>query len=586
MRKAILGLLISAVSIIGISAGYAAEGTYQFKPFGYFASMLNSQTITINVKGGADLTFNEIKFNVRSSKGEIAKYSDAISKAGVYGAQLKNIQFAQEAAGEFYDIAVYTITADVVSYSGKDLSLANPIVISQWPLYNSQSKVSVNGVPVYTSMPYNISLCGVKSAGQDAQDINLVNADKGTKSNPTPGKYIAGYFTDWANYHYNGSTPSFNPDDILKTYVNTVYYAIVNANPQGDVSMIDAWADGTYVPGFAQLRENYPYINVLLSFGGWGDETAGTHPSGDIEKILNSSKTTDTFAKHAVETMYLYGFNGVDVDWEWWGAVGTTGSLNKTTAANFVALFSDLNKYVNQLAEVTGNDRDDYLVTMAGPAGKGNIDELEQYVAGGWEQIAEKSDLVNPMTYDMHGLFDKSGAPADHQSRLEKTSIPGSNPDFCGAVALSLYNSYNVPYKKMLIGLAAYCRIVGVGPAKSETKNLGAPLTGAVPAGCNGLGGGIFSYKAILGAANKIPTNYACSLENGLANLNIKYVTLADADEIDSSVVAPWAYSDNSFMSFDDHDSAKAKSKWVAAKGMPGAFIWEIDCDLPPTDSN
>ena len=590
MQRVLTCFIFAACTFIGMTAIAAAQlnGSFNRAPF-EFANQ-NSQTLTVTASGANGLTFNSMDFKVKAPKSMIASYAANLKNLNISGATVQSVNYKEDTSKSFYNIGVYDITIKLQSYSGTDISLAKSFIISQWPLCNSSSKSShtTESLPQYVSMPYDIALPGVNAEGKSVQDISLVDqASTEAKQNPLPGKYLAGSFIAWANYHYNAKndTPAFTPADILNTNLNTIYYAIGYADKSSNVSMVDPWADGTYVPGFAQVRTNNPYFNVILSFGGWGAEIA---PSGEIEKILSSSDTTDTFAKRAVATIYLYGFNGVDYDWEWWAAVGTTGSLNQTTAENFINLFVDTNKYLKDLSKVTGNPKSDYKLTMSGHADEAQIEALESFsgTENGWKTIADNSDLVNPMTYDHHGAFDP-GYAADHKARFDKSSIEGSNPDFCNTVAVKTYNDHGVPYDKMLMGLAAYGRDVTVAQADTAKGNLGQTVTGA--SSNDGLGSGIFSYKDILSVTGKVSTQYGYSLEAGLASENINYVPLEKALSIDSNIGAPWVYGMNgskpTFMSFDDFDSAVYKTKHENSIGIKGAFIWEIDLDLPLTDS-
>lgn len=70
------------------------------------------------------------------------------------------------------------------------------------------------------------------------------------------------------------------------------------------------------MPTLAKARIQYPYLNVALSFGGWTNSGKTTAPMFDL--LTNSQSKINTFAQNAVKTMRIAGYNGIDIDWEWW----------------------------------------------------------------------------------------------------------------------------------------------------------------------------------------------------------------------------------------------------------------------------
>ena len=58
------------------------------------------------------------------------------------------------------------------------------------------------------------------------------------------------------------------------------------------------------------LRQKYPYLNALLSFGGW---TLSKH----FATMTNSTVAVSNFVKNAILCMREANFNGIDVDWEY-----------------------------------------------------------------------------------------------------------------------------------------------------------------------------------------------------------------------------------------------------------------------------
>jgi len=57
-------------------------------------------------------------------------------------------------------------------------------------------------------------------------------------------------------------------------------------------------------------------LDVALSFGGWTNSGKTTAPMFDL--LTNSQSKINTFASNAVRIMRAAGYNGIDIDWEWW----------------------------------------------------------------------------------------------------------------------------------------------------------------------------------------------------------------------------------------------------------------------------
>ena len=156
------------------------------------------------------------------------------------------------------------------------------------------------------------------------------NACSGDFCNVLPNKLLGGYYTDWATYHYPHDFPF---QRLYGSHLNTVFYQAAKINnptsTNPTVGFFDPGTDPYLTAGIAQWHYDHPGSHVLLSFGGWGDSGANTQPSGDIESVLGgqpsatATRATRSLAQEMVNAAFVYGFNGVDIDYEWWGAYGT-----------------------------------------------------------------------------------------------------------------------------------------------------------------------------------------------------------------------------------------------------------------------
>ena len=95
--------------------------------------------------------------------------------------------------------------------------------------------------------------------------------------------------------------------------------------------------DRYYTPAFATLKQQYPYLNVISSFGGWGDAAANDYPSYDLAAIFDSQnpQLIQTLADNMVNTIQELGFNGINIDYEW-DAIQPGGATMQLTPARAI----------------------------------------------------------------------------------------------------------------------------------------------------------------------------------------------------------------------------------------------------------
>ena len=406
-----------------------------------------------------------------------------------------------------------------------------------------------------------------------------------------PKKLLGGYFTDWATYHYPLDFPYqrlYGGDQNRSVHLNTVFYQsakIVNpATAKPGVALFDSGSDPYLMSGVAQWRYDHPQSRVLLSFGGWGDDTQGTHPSADIQSVLEAGDVV-VLAHQMVDAAVADGFNGVDIDLEWWGAPGTH-TLTPAEAKKFVQLFDEIRAYENQLESVFPALGPLYL-SIAAPGGAQNASLLEdpQYAPSGWKRISNDVNFFDPMTYDFYVAGDDQ--PADHQSRYSG----GVNDHFSIEGLLTYYHKVGVDSSKVSLGVPVYAR-----------SEFGVPSTGrpgssdfshSTDTPYSGLGGGVLSYKCLIADQLALPLIDGCaSLENDFQEL-LPASTYHHADDPDNqAILAPWLIaSDNknnrALLSFDDVTSVDLKMQKVLQQGLSsgGGFLWELDMDVSPLDA-
>jgi len=271
---------------------------------------------------------------------------------------------------------------------------------------------------------------------------------------------------------------------------------------------VDHWPNGDIVRKFIK---NKNHIKAVLSVGGWGAD--GFSPA------VSTPEGRELLAQSLVDIVNDYGFDGVDMDWEYPcdDMAGIEASLDDKP--NFTLL-------IQLLRDKLGKGK---IVSMAVGAMQRCVDNLEI------PKLVELIDFINVMTYDM--------CPWDHVSY--HTSLYPSdvtkNPN-CHT-AIGLYEAAGVPRNKLVLGAAFYARLY------QDVDGLDAP-TATGPTFFDGS-----SYAKILEKVGGV--------------------------EYDEKAEAPYIYNakERTFLTFDNPRSLKAKVAYVKSTGLAGIMFWEYNGD-------
>ncbi|CAF1137588.1 unnamed protein product [Adineta ricciae] len=265
---------------------------------------------------------------------------------------------------------------------------------------------------------------------------------------------IVAYFVAWSIYRR-----SYFVNDIPAEKITHINYAFANISSDGRIAIGDPWADikkpfqgdignQSLQGNFNQLiklKEKYPHLRTLISVGG------GTR-SGKFSDIAVSDRSRSIFAASCVEFIQKYGFDGIDIDWEYPVSGGLpANSRRPEDKQNYVFLLKELR---HQLDAVSDKN---YLLTAAAGATTRTISNMD--LPG----MIPYLDWINVMTYDFHGGW---RATTGHNAPLYKNdgeAVSDIAPSFikskynCDA-AIQAYLAVGVPSKKILLGLPLYGR--------------------------------------------------------------------------------------------------------------------------------
>jgi chitinase len=120
-------------------------------------------------------------------------------------------------------------------------------------------------------------------------------------------------------------------------------YAFAFLDPTSfKITTMDAATPAKTFQDVADLKVLNPNLEIFVSIGGWtfSDNHTATQPV--FGNIARSSANRQTFANNVLKFLDTYGYDGVDVDWEYPGAPDRGGKPDDVK--NYVLLLQTLRK--------------------------------------------------------------------------------------------------------------------------------------------------------------------------------------------------------------------------------------------------
>lgn len=355
---------------------------------------------------------------------------------------------------------------------------------------------------------------------------------------PTGDKLVVGYFVQWGiyqrGYHVKNIVTSGSAEKlthIMYAFGNVRDGQCVIGDSYADYDRFydaslsvdgqpDTWDAGALRGNFNQLRklkQLYPHLKVIWSFGGW------TWSGGFGQAAANPAAFAESCYNLVHDPRWDGVFDGIDIDWEYPNSCGL-----QCDNSGFEA-------YGNLMAALRarfGNK----LVTAAIGAG------AEKLNAANYGAAAQYVDFYMLMTYDFFGAWAGQGPTAPHSPLYGYPGIPIAGFDSDSAV--QLLKSKGVPSNKILLGIGFY------GRGWSG-------VTQSLPGGS---------------ASGKAPGSYEQGIEDYKVLRNICPATGTIAG-------TAYAHCGNQWWGYDTPATIGGKMDYVNSQGLGGAFFWEFSGD-------
>ncbi|CAK7203033.1 hypothetical protein SEUCBS139899_005762 [Sporothrix eucalyptigena] len=341
------------------------------------------------------------------------------------------------------------------------------------------------------------------------------------------GTRNVGYYESWANTR---RCQKVAPEDLNLDGFTSINFAFVFFDPETfTITSMDANAASLY-SRFTSLKSKKPGLQTFISVGGWSFTDPGVTQTA-FSRMASSASYRDAFIRSIVQFMDTYGFDGVDLDWEYPGADDRGGVAADT--ANFVAL-------VSQMKTVFGGK---YGLTVTLPTSYWYLQHFD--VVG----LQPHVDWFNLMAYDLHGTWDSASV------YVGPFVAPHTNLTEIDA-ALDLLWRAGVDPGHVVLGQGWYGRSFTLESPGCNTPNGVCRFSGAAQPGPCSEAAGILDYQEI---ASLVASQHMTPTWDKTAG--VKWIT--------------WNH--DQWVSYDDADTFNQKREFAGRRCLGGMMVWAMD---------
>ena len=373
---------------------------------------------------------------------------------------------------------------------------------------------------------------------------------------------VIGYYPNWQWYD---RAKLVNPQSIDYDKYTIINYSFFDVDGTGNIQITDPWADKNLLLGPinwavapAGYDTGYDFGNPAYHHSGqkFSDichshnvkllpSIGGYTLSSNFPSIAADPTKRQTFANSCVALIDAFGFDGIDIDWEYPGFADHNGTPQDKV--NFTLFLQEIRTAIDAYGAAHGKTM---ILTAAVGANQVRMLDIE------WTNVSNILDAINLMSYDFFGTWDSS---TNHNSPLH--SPAQGDPTFNLESAVDkLINFYNVNPNKINAGVAFY----GRSAKTNGTPGLFSSSTGAADLITFSEDDGTPLYYNILKKMNLFNVNWD-------ATAGVPFLTGKNGL--------------NTFVSYDNEQSVGLKAQFIVDNNLRGAIIWEITGDYIETAS-
>ncbi|KAJ8751624.1 hypothetical protein K2173_025779 [Erythroxylum novogranatense] len=326
----------------------------------------------------------------------------------------------------------------------------------------------------------------------------------------------------WPSYDFDEHEAS----SIVTSYFTHIFYAFLTVEPSTFKLNVTANDHQKMLNLVSSLRTRVPPVKILLSIGGAASD------SNIFSTMASTTDTRLTFVDSTIEVARKYGFDGLDLDWEY--------PENDKDMVNYAILLKQWRRGLVHEAKAAGRPR--LLLTSA-------VYYSPSFTVYGLPRsypayaVNRYLDFINVMSYDFHGSWENCTGP--------NSVLYDPNSTLSASYGIGSWIDSGVSPKKIVVGLAAYGRSWKLQNPK--VNGIGAPAVGVGPGDL-----GILNYNEIVkfNTENEAVVNYVGEL------------------------VTFYSYAGDIWIGYDDTLSTDLKVRFARSMGLAGYFFWALGGDL------
>jgi chitinase len=269
-----------------------------------------------------------------------------------------------------------------------------------------------------------------------------------------------GYYQSWSIWREEGCHP-VAPDELDvdgNGYTHLAYsFASIDSNYKLEPWLSDYEGEVPRYEQFNSLKRKYPELKTLIAIGGW----TFNNPGETEFRFSDACKTAENraiFAQSILDFMIQYGFDGIDLDWEFPG--DTTHGGRYGDKENYALL-------VNEIRSIFDSTGKGYVITVATPVGVSRIKQGFDLL-----ELQKGVDFFHFMNYNTYTHFSQD-------------RIIGANTDMPFIFnSIKYFLDAGLDPNKVVLGLAAYGRTYNLTDPDCATD--GCSFTSGGIGGCGG----------------------------------------------------------------------------------------------------
>lgn len=340
-----------------------------------------------------------------------------------------------------------------------------------------------------------------------------------------PSRAVKGaYWPSWRNSEY----PPSAIDSNLYTHM---YYSFLAPNPNTYKFDIDSSTASLLLSFTSALHSKKPPIKALYSIGGGGADPAF------YARMASNPSSRKTFVLSSIEVARKYGFDGIDLDWEF--------PRDDQEMKYLGYLLDDWRAEVQREAKSTRHGSPILLTAavyfassfiLANPTRSYPVDSINKNL-----------DWINVMNYDYAGSWDTSATGAH-------AALFSPNSNVSTSYGLRSWLTAGVLKSKLVMGMPLYGKTWTLRDA--SVNGVGAPAVDVGP-GRDGDRGILLYFE----------------VQDYIKKNNATVV-------FDTKTVSAYAVDGTIWIGYDDRRTVSVKVRYAQALDIRGYFFWAAGYDL------